>query len=279
MPLHKINNFISVFIDALKSLFYIRLWTPFFLFAVLSTALAYIILHPYNSIWTGLVIPIGTSGLFSGGPAFLHYPTHILLAPAVYTKVNLIFAVLLETLLLAGAVIVFNGFYNRQKICFGEGFSRAAKKYLPLVITSIIIYVVFYILGRYLPPMFTQSMRGSPLRLAAFLCVFYTFMFAVLSPFIYVMPFLVLKNENLVTAFKKSFKTCFKNFFTTFFMIFITQGIVLPLSIILDLGVYVTDKFGPEIIIWILYLQILVYMIASFLLVAMLTRIFEEYHE
>ena len=82
-----------------------------------------------------------------------------------------------------------------------------------------------------------------------------------------------------MTAFKKSFKTCFKNFFTTFFLVFITQGIVLPLSVILDLGVYVTDKFGPEILIWILYLQILVYMIASFLFIAMLTRIFEEYHE
>ena len=95
----------------------------------------------------------------------MHYPAHINISPAVYTKVNLIFAVLLETVLLASGVIVFSGFYNQQKIGFGEGFSRAFKKYLPLIITSIVIYVVFYLLGRFVPPIFTQSIERQSVAL------------------------------------------------------------------------------------------------------------------
>ncbi len=275
----KINNFISVFIDALKSLFYIRLWTPFFIFFVISLAFAYIILNPYSGFWTGFVTAIGTSGIFGGGEAFTHYPQHLFLSPSVHSRINLILSVILDSLLTGAAFAIFAGFFSGEKVKFSEGVRIAFSKYHWLVLANIIIYAILIFVQWLLPEIFIDMLIGNPRRVFAFIVALKVFMFLALSPFVYVIPYIVLNNENLFSAILKSIKFFFRNFFSTFFAIFITQLIVLPLSLGLDYSSWVADKFSPETIAVILYLEVFVTMIASLLLTAMLTRFFIEYNE
>jgi len=277
--LNKINNFIAVFIDGLKSLFYIRLWTPFFLFAVISAFVAYMLLHPYNSLWSGLITSIGQSKLFGGHEAFLHYPTHMLLVSSVFGRVNNVISIIFESILTASAFIIFVGFFEGQKIKFGFALKQALKKYHLLILTSIIIYALFILMNELIPPIFLEMFKGSPRRILLFAVVYSFFIFAVLAPFIYVMPYIIIKDEGIISAFKKSFKTFFKNSFTSYFLVFVTQILVLPFSLALNFGSIVADRFSPDMLGWLLYGQIGAYFIASIIFTAMMTRIFVEYHE
>lgn len=277
--INKINNFIAVFIDGIKALFYVRLWTPFFLFMMISLFVAYMMLHPYNSLWSGLITSIGQSKLFGGHSAFLHYPTHMLMVSSVFGRVNHLISIIFESVLTASAFIIFVGFFEERKIKFGFAFKQVIKKYHLLVLTSIVIYALFSILNELIPPIFLDMFKGSPRKILLFAVIYNFFIFAVLAPFIYMVPYIVIKDEGIFSAFKKSVKTFFKNSFTSYFMIFVTQILVLPFSLALTFGSIVADRFSPDMLGWLLYGQIGVYFIASIIFTAMMTRIFVEYHE
>jgi hypothetical protein len=277
--LDKINNFVSAFVDALKSIFYIRLWTPFFILLLVSGALAYMVLNPFAGPWSGIIISIGKTGLFGGGEAFIHYPQHLLISPAVHSRIGLIFSIFLDSLLTGAAFIMFAGFFSGQKIGFFESVKKALSKYHHLIILNIIIYAVLMAVNLTLPKMFMGSIAGYGKRMFVFILAFRMLLFFIFSFFIFAMPYVVLQNENAFSAILKSFKTFFKNFFTAFFAVFITQILILPFSMGMDYGSIIAQKFSPETIGVLLYLEIFATMIASFLFTAMVTRFFTEYHE
>jgi hypothetical protein len=280
MPvLVKVNNFVSAFLDALRSIFYIRLWTPFLILMLASAGLAYMILNPFSGPWSALVISLGKSGLFGGEEAFVHYPQHLLISPAVYSRVGLILAVFLDSLLTGTAFVMFAGFFSGAKVGFAEGIKKAFSRYHQLILVNIVIYVIMMALIQLVPKLFTESLIGNPRLTFAFIVAFRTFMLFIFSFFIFAIPYVVLQNENAFTAILKSFKTFFRNFFTAFFAVFITQILIQPFSIGMDYGSVVAERFSPETISILLYLEIIATMIASFLLTAMVTRFFTEYHE
>lgn len=275
----KINNFVSAFVDALKSIFYIRLWTPFFILMLVSAAIAYMVLNPFAGPWAGIITAIGKSGLFGGGDAFVHYPQHLLISPAVHSRIGLIFTILLDSLLTGAAFIMFAGFFSGEKIGFIGSLKKAFSKYHHLIILNIIIYAILLSLNLVLPKLFIGSIAGYGKRMLMFIFAFRVFLFFIFSFFIFAVPYIVLNNENVFTAILKSFKTFFKNFFTAFFAVFITQILIMPFSMGMDYGSTIAQKFSPETIGVLLYLEIFATMIASFLFTAMVTRFFTEYHE
>ncbi|HDS01388.1 MAG TPA: hypothetical protein ENO07_05140, partial [candidate division Zixibacteria bacterium] len=239
----KINNFISAFIDALKSIFYIRLWTPFFIFFLISIAFAYMILNPFSGPWSGFVTWIGASSLFGGGEAFTHYPQHLLISPSVHSHLNLVLSIIVDSLLTGAAFIIFAGFFRAQKVKFSEAVSRAFSSYHWLVLASAVIYAILYAVQLLLPEIFMQMLIGNPRRMFFFIVALKLFMFLVFSPLVYTIPYIVLKNENFFSAFLNSIRFFLKNIFTTFFAIFITQLVVLPFSLSLDYSGWIADKF------------------------------------
>ena len=275
----KINNFIAAFIDALKSVFYVRLWTPFFIFFLISIAFAYMILNPFAGPWSGFIIWIGTNSLAGGSEAFTHYPQHLLFSPTVHSHLNLVLSVLIDSLLTGTAFVIFAGFYRAKRISFAEAISRAFASYHWLVLASVVIYAVLYLVQLLIPKIFMQMLIGNPRWMFSFIVGLKMFLFLVFSPLVYIIPYIVLQNKSFFSALVSSIRFFLKNIFTTFFAIFITQLIVLPFSLSLDYSGWIAEKFSPETIAVILYIEIFAAMIASFLLTAMLTRFFIEYNE
>ncbi|MBD3381761.1 MAG: hypothetical protein GF404_06160 [candidate division Zixibacteria bacterium] len=275
----KLNNFIAAFIDALRSMFYIRIWAPFFIFMLISLAVAFMLLNPFSGFWSGLAIAIGKTKLFSGGPGFVHYPQHMIMVPGVYGKVSIIVSILFDSILTATGFIMFARFFAGEQVRFFESLKDAFRKYLWLVLASILVYAVLYLVSRYLPEVFRDFLVGSPRRQIAFDFAFKVFMFFVLSPFVYIQPYLVIDDENLLVAVGKSIKMWFRNFFSTFFAIFLTQLLLLPFAVGMDFSFRLASSYSPELINWLLYGHVVLFMFASFVLTAMLTRFFVEYHE
>lgn len=275
----KLNNFIAAYIDALRSMFYIRLWSPFFIFTLISLAIAFMLLNPFAGFWSALVVAIGKAKLFSGGPGFVHYPQHMIMVPGVYGKVSIIVSILFDSILTATGFIMFARFFAGEQVRFFESLKDAFRKYLWLVLASVLVYAVLYLVSRFVPEIFRDFLIGSPRRQIAFDFAFKIFMFFVLSPFVYIQPYLVIDNENLLVAIGKSIKMWFRNFFSTFFAIFLTQLLLLPFAVGMDFSFRLASSYSPELINWLLYGHVVLFMFASFLLTAMLTRFFVEYHE
>ena len=275
----KLNNFISAFIDGLKSLFFIRLWKPFVIFALLSAAAAIVVLNPFSSIWSGLIVPLGKSKLFGGGEAFVHYPGHLLIAPSVYGRINLLLSIVFDSILSASAFVIFAGFFANEKIKFMSAVKKAFSRYHWLILASVFIYAVLLLVAWLVPQFFAEFLKGSPRRIFVFNVAFKFFQFFVLAPFIYIVPFIILRDENFLVAVWKSLKTWIKNFFTSFFLVAVPLSLTLPLALGENYVLWLSERFGPGIISVLLFAEIFVFMIASFLFTAMLTRIFTEYHE
>jgi hypothetical protein len=275
----KINNFVSAFVDALKSIFYLRLWTPFFIFMLISGALAYMVLNPFAGPWSAAIISIGKSGLFGGGEAFIHYPQHLLISPAVHSRLGLILSVFLDSLLTGVAFIMFAGFFSGNRIGFIQAIKRALSRYQHLIILNLIIYAILMAVNLLLPQIFEGALIGNTRRIFVFILGFRLLLFFIFSFFIFAIPYVVLQNENVFTAILKSFRTFFRNFFTAFFAVFITQLLIQPFTLGIDYSATIAQKFSPETISVLLYLEIFTTMIASFLFTAMVTRLFTEYHE
>ena len=280
MPfLLKVNMFIAAFIDGLRSLFFPRLWTPFLIFALISAGIAYMLLNPFSSIWSGIIVPIGKSRLFGGGEAFVHYPGHLLITPSIYSRLSLLMSIIFDTALGASAFIIFAGFFAGEKVKFITAVKKAIGRYHQLILAGIFVYAVLLFLGWLVPQFATDFLKQSPRRIFVFSVAFKVFLFFVFSPFIYIVPYIILKRENFFSALHKSVKTWLKNFFTSFFLVAITQGLTLPISLGLEYSGWLADRFGPEITGLLIFADIIIFMIASFLFTAILTRIFTEYHE
>jgi hypothetical protein len=275
----KLNNFISAFIDGLKCLFFIRLWKPFVIFALISAAAAIVVLNPFSSIWSGIIVPLGKSKLFGGGEAFVHYPGQLLVSPTVYGRINLVLSIVFDSLLSAAAFVIFAGFFVGEKIKLMTALKKALSRYHWLVIANVFVYAVLLLVTWLVPQFFEDFLRGSPRRIFLFNIVFKFFQFFVLAPFIYIMPYIILRDENFIAALWKSLRMWIKNFFTSFFLVAVPLSLTLPLALGENYVMWLSERFGPEIISLLLYLEIIVFMIASFLFTAMLTRIFTEYHE
>lgn len=275
----KLNNFISAFIDGLKCLFFIRLWKPFFIFALISAAAAIIILNPFSSIWSGIIVPLGKSKLFGGGEAFVHYPGHLLVSPSVYGRINLILSIVFDSLLAAAAFVIFTGFFAGEKIKLMTALKKAFSRYHWLVLANVFVYAVLLLVAWLVPQFFADFLKGSPRRIFLFNVVFKIFQFFVLAPFIYMVPYIILRDENFLAALWKSLRMWIKNFFTSFFLVAVPLSLTLPLALGENYVIWLSERFGPEIVSLLLYVEIIVFMIASFLFTAMLTRIFTEYHE
>ncbi len=275
----KLNNFISAFIDGLKSLFFIRLWKPFFIFALLSAVAAIVVLNPFSSVWSGLIVPLGKSKLFGGGEAFVHYPSHLLIAPSVYGRISLLLSVVFDSLLSASAFVIFAGFFAGEKMKFMAAVKKAFSRYHWLILASVFIYAILLLVAWLVPQFFEEFLKGSPRRIFVFNIAFKIFQFFVLAPFIYIVPYIILRDENFLVAVGKSLKTWVKNFFTSFFLVAVPLSLTLPLALGENYVLWLSERFGPGIISLLLFAEIFVFMIASFLFTAMLTRIFTEYHE
>jgi len=275
--LEKLNFLIGSYIGTVKAMFSFRLWTPFLIFALISLVVVLLFANPFIPVIGPLVS--GLAEFIGGSEAVSHYPDLFVFLPKTYGWVTLVLSVFLEILFIGAGFLMFTAYYRNERIGFGKAVSGASKKYFQIVAVWLFYYVILLLLLTFLPKLFDPLIGGSPRRTMAFsvlLRLAGTFLLAMLM---YVLPYLLVDGERLLTAIGRSIKTCFKNPFSSYTLALIPYLLMLPLSIALFSPATIVRKFSPELVLYLIIVEIVVNMIASFIFVSSVLRFYWEYAE
>jgi len=266
----KLNRLIGLYISVLKSIIKLKIWTPYFLYAILqfiilTTCVNYV--HP--SIYPILSPAVA---LLGGALAelFSHYPGLYLLLPLVYQWGKLAAGVLFEGLATGLTVVLFIHLFGRRRSSQWK-FSEAFAKWPQLLLGWTIITGIIFVLQWFLPNVVSDFIQGSPRRTALFDIGLKVLIVAIYSIFIYTLPALIVYKQNIFRAFKTSVGFFLKYPVFSFFLAMIPYFFTLPISFLSRSSDVIVSRFSPELMYYVLLIGIIVEMFVNYIIAGAVT--------
>ncbi len=271
--LEGINFFLSTYGRLFIALFKPRLWPPFAILLALMLLLIFAITNMWSGLFAGWMVPILKLDIVAG-PVVTHYPQHMALLPIAFERLDLIISLFIESLLTAAAVLMFAAYWRKERISFVESLKASFPKYVKLLIVWIVVFILVYLLFKWLPDLFHDWVAGSPRRYFALFMGIQGLLIILNSLFSYVFPFLMISDRGLGNAFIGSFRLFFGNFFATIFLVGIPWLFILPLNYAFDKVGTIVTKFNPDILIWLTVLYAVMYTLVIFFQTGSIVRFF-----
>jgi hypothetical protein len=269
----KLNWMTEIYLTVLKSFVKIKLWLPFFLYAVMQFLLLAVCVSYVNPILHSILVPL-VSLLGEGkNDFFSHYPGLYLMLPTVFQWGKLILGVIFEGLAAGATAVLFMRLYRpedgKERIALRTAFS----KWPQLLITWTIITAVLIVINLLLPKIFSGLLLGSPRRINMFdifMRIFTIFIYAI---FVYAVPAIIVGSKSIWGAFKLSFSFFGRFPIFSFFLIFIPYLLIWPISYLSANADSIVSKFSPELVFYILLAGIVVDMIVNFVVTGAIVKI------
>lgn len=255
--------------SALASVFRPVIWVPFLIVAGAKVALLLILMFFHH----GLILPIGLPLIkLLGGEAATHYPIFFYALPTMFSRANLVVDVLVASIAGGAATMLFAraaGFADTHK-AWGWAW-RCAPTLIPANILVMGLLFGVAALGRLVPHelvlqngMVRWGIRGGTLLL-----------FVVIQSFlVYTTAWVVLIGHKLGPAFRDSIRVALRTFLPTALVVALPALLLFPLSYAGSRVDLVASKFRPEVIVGVLCAQVALEILATFLLVGAVTRLF-----
>ncbi|NNF06290.1 MAG: hypothetical protein HKN21_05990 [Candidatus Eisenbacteria bacterium] len=255
--------------NVFKRFFKGGLWAPFLLLTLIQI-IALGLLLTFHQPWSQWgMMPLLK---WSGGEGAVHYPYFFSVMPVAFARITLILGILLSSWLIGVATLKFAESFGRKVT--DRPWSHAFKFYPHLIlltaVTSVVVFTAF--LSQRLVPsdlFLTNSAARWGVRFGTqFLAV------VIQAFFIYGVAWIVLKEENFMSAIKSSFSTAKSIFLPTVILVGITAMFQFPLSYVQGRGDLITNKFQPEMMIGIMGVEIFAELILGFVLAGAVTFLF-----
>jgi hypothetical protein len=261
--IEKLNRLIGLYASTLKSVFNLRLWVPFFLYALLQFAVLTLLLFYSRPHIFPILSPI--VALMGGAEAelFSHYPGLYLMLPIVYQWGKLFVGIIFEGLAAGFTVVLFANYFSRRTSNRWR-LSEAFKAWPQLLIGWVIITAILFVVNWYPPGMARTLLHQSPYRAAAFDIGLKIVTVALYSVFIYAIPAIIVLRQNVLRAIGTSLGYFFKNPFFSFFLALVPYILSLPVSYLTGNTEVIVTRFSPELIYYILVLGIIVDLIINY---------------
>lgn len=246
---------------------------PFVLFALTQFLLLLALVNFYAPFLSFVFVPIIGKVM---GEFVLHYPGYFLFLPKIFSRANLLLSGVLGIISLGWATyLFFSYFLPDKKVKLAEGLKIVFSKYLILlgvwVIETVIILAWFFFLSRAGKGFFLAGSYKRELVFEIFgLCsgvVFY-------GLFAFTLPAVMLSGRNIFTAIGLSLSIYKRNFFSTYFFVLLPNLLTLPFTFMNRNAAFLISRFNPEVIILILILEIVISMLANYMLISTLTRFY-----
>ena len=273
----KLNFLIGSYIDAIKAMFSVRLWTPYFIFALVSVLMAWLFTKPFLPVIGPCVTEVAV--FIAGTEAVLHYPDLYGFLPSVFGWTNILFSILLEVLLIGTGFIMFAGYFKHERVGFFSALGAAKGKYFQLVAMWLFYTAVFLLLLFYIPKVFESRIAESPRAILALHILLRFVGYVILAMFMYVLPYILLDRERFISSLANSVRTFFKNIFSSYIIAVVPYLIALPFSVMLSNPFLIVRKFSPELVFYLITGEIIANMFASFIFTVTLLRFYWEYAE
>jgi len=269
--LEHLNRFVGLYLDLFKSLRRPVIWLPFLVYAGFQFLLLLLLVnssHPgFHGFLSPLVGSMEEARLLSPGSAsvFDHYPGLFVVLPSVFQWFKIVLGMVLEGLVIGlGAVL-----FIRYFVGVADPRTRVAlafRRWPQLLVVWTLITGLMLLVNLYLPRYFEAILVGSPRRLIVFEILMRLLTVGVYSLFVYAIPALMVRNGNILAAFKTSLGNFFRRPIFSFCLVLVPFLISLPLSYASGQAGAIVEKFTPELVFYILTGTIIIDIIVNYIL-------------
>ncbi len=235
-----------------------KLFIPFIIFVIVDLSFLFIIFvaprQPFNVV---LAPPIRAFW----GEKFLHYPANFLLIPKLAALSRNFLSCLIGSLLTGCAVAMLADSYNKKVTRFFPSLKAGFKKYLSLFSVVFIITLLFWGCLKLLEIGLIKYFSSGHATLlflkprvwfGPLLIVINLFITILIQgAFVYAIPFLMLKDQNLFKALFKSLGLFVKFFIPTVILIGLPVLLYLPIIVLQFKTAFLISRFFPESVLYI----------------------------
>lgn len=246
-------------------------WRPFAALGVAQGAFLALVLGFYSTALLPFMLPLNR---LLGGEGAVHYPILYYLLPLIFQRGNMAINVLLASLALGAATILFARAYGFVSGRSGSSWRLAWNKAPLLIGAALIETLLQYGLmesARLVPQrlflenaMVRWGTRGTVLGLSILIqCLF-----------VYATAWIVLMNRGIVAAIRDSVRVAVRTFVPTAIVVAIPALVMFPLSYVAGRADVIAEKFKPELMTSLMVVQIVLQLFLTFVLVGAVTRLF-----
>ena len=245
------------------------IWVPFLLM-ILAQLLGLGLLIGFHR---DALLPIGLPLVeLLGGDVATHYPVFFYALPTMFARYNLAVTILIASLAGGVATLLFARAFGSAS--GGGAWKAAARRWPALVILSVVsvgLALGVGYLSALVPAELTLGnrivrwgVRGANL-----------FVFIILQSLLaYTTAWVVLRSRGAWPALRDSVRVAFNTFLPTFLVIAVPVVLLYPFSYATNRVDWIVSKFRPELVSTVIGVQLVCEMIAMFLVVGALTRLF-----
>jgi hypothetical protein len=269
----RINALIWAWIQSLRSAKKISIFLPFFLFALVQglilTALILFYLPPFSNLLVPLMLR------YSGETA-LHYPHSFAYLPFYFFGANQLLNLLLTWLIVGTATLMFAAAHSGLEPKFMSSFSQALRKIVTLFTVSGLEWGLLLLLQRYVFTLIGSEvlLRGWQVYLPLSF-VRFVVMIAIVTPFAYTAPYVVLGQRGILSALRDSFSLATSNYGVTYLLIAVPALFTWAIDLVAGRAPLIVSKFSPELIVLILGLGIVTTLLVNFVIVGAITASYQ----
>lgn len=244
------------------------LWLPFLAVAALQLAVMAVILGFHRTAALPFVLPIIQ---LIGGEQATHYPALYFWLPQILSEVGMIVGVLLESLAVAVATLLFARAFGMQ---LGFPVLRRVAGYAPrIVLTALVPAVIIFAIGKttaLLPPDLVANRLATWATRGGYLLAL-TFVQCLVA---YAAAWIVLRGAGPIHALRNSVRVTGSTFMPTLIVVGVPIFLVFPFHYIAGRADLFFNRFSPETIAGVLAAKSLAEILLGFLLVGAITRLF-----
>jgi hypothetical protein len=240
---------------------------------VVLAGVQFFVLFLLTSFHHTLLLPVTLPFIhWVAGDAGTHYPVFYFALPTVYSRVSLIASVLVSSLAVGAATVLFARIFGDTRS--GGAWSLAARRYPSLALITLILAVLLYGVSMIQNAIPREAVMGSRIiRWGSRLGILAVYVL-VETLFVYGSAWIILRGRSVLGAIRESVKLSLSTFVATYLIVVTPVVCLYPFSYLYGRADLFASKFKPETIGYLLGFQIILEVALGFFVVGAITRVF-----
>lgn len=201
------------------------------------------------------------------GDIYLHYPFNYEILPRLFYYAKIVLGIFLGSITGGMAVVITANLKNKEPVVFGKIFRQVFKHYISLLLLICLLLVFIHFFLREPGLLLTKYFRSHPKLLFVGPRLWFTvalpvvnFVLTVLlqALFVYTIPYIVLKGRKFLGALVGGIVLSFRRIVKTFLIVLLPMLLYIPSQMLRANTGFIADKLGPESVIGILLVGVLI---------------------
>lgn len=242
---------------------------PLLIYFALKLAIVFLYLakagEPWSSFWAFFLPGVGAE-------ATSHYPSHLILMPAVLRRLDIPLDVLVHIVFQGATVLLVSAAYSRKNLSLGGSFGGALGNYTRLVGVTLLASVVILLITSIPTGFFGLASEAPPGRAATALSMLLGL--TAQAFFLYSMPFVLLGGRSVPDAVRRSFAMAGRHFIHTFILAAVPFALTVPTLLLGFKAVAISFRLSPEFLVHVQIAGEVMQLVATYILTASLTVAF-----